>query len=155
VTVEVNLRDNEGRPEFAASANVWNSKMTDYVMCGQCLDDIGQVPQDNDLFKEIVILWKKYHLNGMYAGAAVQEDALQEADLLGAGKHTEAVEYLKSKGLYEVELTDEEKKWNPRYAGESYRYGHGWLYHPIPEKDLARIEEIIDGKVGHDFEEVE
>ena len=36
-------------------------------------------------------------------------------------------------GLYEVE-----------HEGKPYKYGHGWLYRPIPAADLARIWNLLN-----------
>lgn len=29
------------------------------------------------------------------------------------------------------------------HDGKPYKYGHGWLFEAIPEKDLQRIKELI------------
>ena len=29
------------------------------------------------------------------------------------------------------------------YNGDSHEYGHGWIYYPIPEKDLEEIKMFI------------
>lgn len=47
---------------FSVTARVWNNTMTDIVMGGQCLDEIGSVPVNNALFQEIKALWKKNHM---------------------------------------------------------------------------------------------
>lgn len=148
VELEVELRKNkDGFPELSVVGAVWNRIHTDWVMGGQCLDDIQRVPMNNSLFQEIKGLWKKYHLNGMHAGTKAQELALKKAGLYGVSNYSQAVEFLKRKGLYEVNLTPIEKKYNPRYADKPYKYGHGWLYHPIPAADLAKIRRILEMKV--------
>lgn len=144
VTVSLKMNRN-GFPEFSASGDVWNTRMTDIIMGGQCLDHIRSVPINNTLFQEIKQLWKKYHLNGMNAGTKAQEEALKKVGLGAAADYYKACEYLKSKGLYEVKLTATEAKYNPQYAGKPYRYGSGWLYRPIPAADLAKIRRIVTG----------
>ena len=67
VTVELELEEKEGGLEFTASATVWNSKKTDCVMGGQCLDDLAPYFRNNLLYKKILRLWRLYHLNGMHA----------------------------------------------------------------------------------------
>ena len=67
VTIEIELKETEKGLEFTASANVWNSKHTDIIMGGQCLDSLGQYLKHNKTYKEILDLWQKYHLNGMHA----------------------------------------------------------------------------------------
>lgn len=148
VELEVELRSNRnGFPVFSVSGDVWNRIHTDIVMGGQCLDDISRVPVNNALFQEIKGLWKKYHLNDLHAGTKAQTLALKKAGLYGASNYSQAVEFLKRKGLYEVNLTPTEKKYNPRYADKPYKYGQGWLYYPIPAADLAKIRRILEMKV--------
>ena len=67
ITVELNLKETEKGLEFTASANVWNSKHTDIIMGGQCLDSLEQYLKYNKKFKTILEMWRKYHLNGMHA----------------------------------------------------------------------------------------
>lgn len=136
VTVDIELKANEeGKPVFSASAMVWNSRHTDCVMGGQCLDTLyKKYFLNNPVFQEIYFLWCHNHLNDMHAGTVVQESALEQADVNGidVSDYTKACEYLKSVGLYEV-LND----------GEMYKYGHGWLYRDIPEEDLEKIQKYV------------
>ena len=67
ITIEINLKETDKGLEFTASGNVWNSKHTDIIMGGQCIDDLGQYLKYNKTYKEILNLWQKYHLNGMRA----------------------------------------------------------------------------------------
>ena len=122
---------------------VWNGNHTDFVACGQMFDEIKHVPVNDALFQEIKKLWKLYHLNDMNAGTKAQTLALEKVGLTGGNNYGKAVEYLKHLGLYEVNLTPTEAKYNPRYAGRPYEYGAGWLYRPIPAKDMARIMKIM------------
>lgn len=65
VTLELNLGDWNGYPEFAVSANVWNNIHTDIVACGQMVDDLyNEFPEirHSILYETILRLWKKYHL---------------------------------------------------------------------------------------------
>jgi hypothetical protein len=76
----------------------------------------------------------------MHAGTPEQEAALKEAGLTGfASDYKKCCEYLKSVGMYEVELED----------GTMYKFGSGWLTQPIPEDELEKIEKIInEGREG-------
>lgn len=145
VTVDVNLKNNrDGFPVFTASIDVWNGRGTDIITGGQAFRYVPKVPENNDLYQEIVSLWKKYHLNDTNAGTKAQEDALKKSGISTSGwNYKESCDYLKKKGLYEVKLTPTEKKYNPRYAGAPYRYGSGWIYRPIPASDLAKIKRIM------------
>lgn len=65
VTLELKLRDWNGYPELAVSANVWNNIHTDIVACGQMVDDLyNEFPEirHSILYETILRLWEKYHL---------------------------------------------------------------------------------------------
>ena len=139
VTVDLELRYKEDGPEFSACCDVWNSRHTDIVMGGQCLDDVLPYMRGNALFKEIVELWKKHHLN-FDAGTPEQmqcirehKDEINEED----GWYIKELNLLKKYGLDVV-------KWE----GKDYKYGTAWIYRPIPEPDLSRIKEIINGNIN-------
>ena len=89
----------------------------------------------SELFKTVYTLWKKWHLNDMHAGTAVQEEALEKAKkdgILTGNNYDVVVAYLKSIGLYEVV-----------YSGKPYKYGHAWLYRPISQKDLKIMNSLM------------
>ena len=132
VTVDLELRDTKHGPEFSCRGTIWNTRKTDCVCGGQCLDTIAEYVKA-PLFREILRFWKLYHLNSMHAGTPEQEAAIKIWEDQGNRYEYKAVcEMLKDLGLYEVE-----------HEGKPYKYGHGWLYQPIPEADLQRIREII------------
>lgn len=138
VTVEITLKeDKNGRPVFSASANVWNNRKTDIYMGGQCLDTIYEDYKyqlsDLPLYEEILGLWERNHLNDLNAGTKEQTAAIEAWEAEGNKyDYTEACEYLKSIGMYEVQ------------QGETmYKYGHGWVYREISEDDLKAIREIL------------
>ena len=137
VTVELELRETKEGPVFSASCDVWNSRHTDIVMGGQCLDDVQPYMDGNSLFGEIVDFWKKHHLNDMEPGTPEQmqcikdhKDEINEND----GWYTKELNLLKKYNMDVVE-----------WQGKPYEYGTGWIYRPIPEPDLSRIKEIIRG----------
>ena len=138
VTLEVELRDIDKGPEFSVCGNLWNSRHTDILWGGQCVDNLfeefGKQMERPKLYAEILQLWRKYHLNGMNAGTEEQTEAVEEWKAQGnAYDYTKVCDYLKEIGLYEVE-----------YEGTPYRYGTGWLYREIPEVSLNRIKKIIE-----------
>ena len=64
VTLEINLRDWNGYPEFTAVADVWNSKHTDIIAGGQMLEELQkEFPRlkFNIIYNTIIELWRKYH----------------------------------------------------------------------------------------------
>lgn len=184
VRVEVTLQENDNKPVFTASASCGT------VMCGQCLDEIWEECQDQlkfkKLYKEIMELWQKYHLNDTNAWCEHQnygEDIQQiVVHHLYGNEEWERLNKVRELPDRHLEVTDEGMKNVPialydfststyfpanetKYAGHvsydaTYRpdgmlgvecpecgakYGHGWYYMPIPENDLNRIKEIIEG----------
>ena len=138
VTIEVTLKyDPDKGPVFSACGNVWEKDRSDIIIGGQCFDTLAQTDIANDpTFIEVYRLWKLYHLNDMHAGTPEQEDAIRQGvkngELSRNADYTTTVQYLKEKNLYEVPLN-----------GTTYRYGHAWLYEPIPEEDLNKIKELL------------
>jgi len=68
VTVEIKLTD-EDRPVFTVSADMWFANHNGTYMSGQCLDTIwekfGTQINSPNLYKKILGLWKRNHLNNM------------------------------------------------------------------------------------------
>lgn len=125
--VEVNVELSD-KGVFTASATIWNSKKTDCVCAGQCLDEVAKHVK-SDKFKEIHSLWKKYHLNDMHAGTEAQEKALDAVGLTKyASDYRKCCDYLDSIGL----LVD-----------NGYKFGTGWLKREIPVEDIAKIEQLL------------
>lgn len=126
VEVELELTD-DGR--FTASGTVWNSRHTDCIMGGQCLDEIYPHLKNNPKFKQVYEWWKKWHLNDMHAGTEKQESALEQAGLTGwANNYTECCKYLESIGL----LYD-----------NGYKFGTSWLKREIPNETLLQMKQFI------------
>lgn len=141
VELELELKNYPDKPIFSVCGNVWLTNKSDIVMGGQCIDSIWKYFSDQlqnpALYKEIMELWEKYHLNDMVPGTPEQEAAV--ASWIAEGnKHDydKICEHLKSVGLYEVPIEKD------GYI-LPYKYGSAWLYNPIPEQDLQRIVTII------------
>lgn len=147
VDVEIEVRECGGEPtyrgglfcgytptytELSICGNIWNARHTDIVCGGQCIDEIAKYIHSPKV-QAIQAMWKKYHLNGMNAGTVEQEAAVKKhfAEIGRRYDYTEACEYLKSIGLYEVEYTG--KSCGRMYDHEMYRYGHAWLVRDLPE----------------------
>ena len=125
VEVRVELSD---KGVFTASANIWNSKHTDCVCGGQCLDEVAKYVK-SDKFKKIYRLWEQYHLNDMHPGTEKQEEALKAAGLNSwANNYSDCCDYLESINL----LVD-----------NGYKFGTGWLKRDIPAEDVAEIEKLL------------
>lgn len=165
VTVEVELKKRGGEPTFTIEngeriptgettpeylelticGDIWNTRKSDIVAGGQCLDTIreyaGQL-KNRALFIELYKLWEAYHLNGMHAGTPEQEKAIKEWRKAGNSyDYTKACEMLKAAGLYEIPFTG--LTVGKRYAGEPYKYGHGWVVEELPAAVVERVKQII------------
>lgn len=129
--IEMELKTEKDKNILSMSGSIGD------VYCGQCFDEMAETSlKENDLFRCLYKLWKLYHLNDMHAGTPEQEEALKQArkeNIIPSGDYTKDCEFLKSKNLYEVTLPD----------GTPYKYGHSWLYEPIPEDDLQIIKMLI------------
>lgn len=133
VHVDVKLETKENKEILSICGEISFPNYQDCYCAGQCLDTIKEFLSDNGLFMELHRFWKLYHLNDMHAGTPEQEAAIEEWKKQGNKyDYTKACEYLQTIGLYEVDLN-----------GKPYKYGHTWLYQPIPENDLARIKELL------------
>ena len=111
-------------------SDVWNSKRTDILMGGQCLDDLFPYLKNNKLFLEIYRLWNLYHLNDLHAGTKKQEEFLKKHHIKNwANKYDETCEFLnKNNMLYD----------------KGVKFGTTWHYWNIPKKDLEKIKKIIE-----------
>lgn len=137
--VVLRLEDTGQGAVFAAGAKVWNSRGTDIVRGGQCLDELLPLIPD-PAFQEIVHLWRRYHRNDMHAGTPEQEAEVKRWLDGRPYDYTAAREHLRQAGLLTVE-----------HEGEPYTYGTGWIFEPIPADDLARIRDIIErGTIGEE-----
>lgn len=65
VTVEMEYKQDGDKKIFSVSADVWNTRHSDIVRGGQCLDAIAPYI-NNPVFSEILRLWKLYHLNDLH-----------------------------------------------------------------------------------------
>ena len=98
VTLEIELRDWNGYPEFTAHAMVWNNIHTDVVAGGQIIDKLYNkfaICRNSILYKTIMQLWKKYHLHDISDIPAEDKELI---DLLFSNKgKKEIIEILISK----------------------------------------------------------
>jgi hypothetical protein len=133
VEIEMRLETNsKNKNAFTASGLVWNSKRTDIIAGGQCLDTIKPYLKGNELYNTIFELWKKHHLNDMNSGSEEQEKLLKDFFKDERYDYKKAVEYLKSINKYEF-----------IYENEICYYGKSWYHREIPIDDLNLIKDII------------
>jgi len=81
-----------------------------------------------DALEELIVLWKRWHLNGMRAGLRGQMDALraQAEREPGVYEFSRACQYLEIAGLQPHPLM-------------GYHYGSAWLVELLPEEVVARL----------------
>jgi hypothetical protein len=129
-TVEVNFDGTR----FSASGNVWNSKQTDCISCGQNLDDMKEHLKDNKTFLMIYSLWKQYHLNDMKPGTPKQMAFLSTIQRpRNADFYTWECEQLKKVDLLIDDLD-----------GKPYKYGTAWLTSEIPSFAKEQINKLLE-----------
>lgn len=131
--------------ELSICGDIWNTRNTDIVCGGQCLDTIAEYRdqlEEPELFDTIYDLWRKYHLNGMNAGTPEQEQAIAEWEAQGNKyEYSAACKMLKECGLYEVNYTGISV--GRRYENEPYKYGHGWIVNELPGDVLLKVEHML------------
>ena len=140
VTIEMELRKNEnGKMVLSICGDVWNSRHTDCIIGGQCIDSIlDECPslRFNELYMKLYGLWKRNHLNDMIAGSHRQEEAVKDWEKQGNEyTYATACEMLKKLDLYE------DKEYI--YEGKPYKYGTAWLYRDISNEDMNSIKTLL------------
>lgn len=166
VTIDLELRKCGGEPTFTIENGekiptgkctpeyfelsicgcVWNSRKTNIVCAGQCLEEINKhlskmSVRNIQLFKKLLSLWRQYHLNGMNAGTPVQEAFLAGLKAMGwKYDYADACEMLKAANLYEVHYTGISV--GHRMENEPYKYGHGWIVQELPESVVQEVMEL-------------
>lgn len=91
VTLEIEVRNWNGYPEFTACADVWNNIHSDIVAGGQMIDDLyNKFPElrGNILYETILRLWKEYHLHNI---ANIPAEDRELIDLLFSDKSREEI----------------------------------------------------------------
>ena len=126
VEIEINLENDR----LSICGSVWNSKNTDIIMGGQCLDSLLPYFKHNKKFLTIYDLWKNYHLNDMQAGSPNQTAFIESLNL---DNHS-----------YEIVCKELEKHdllidKNYIHNDKPYQYGTAWLFKALPNN----INELI------------
>lgn len=104
--------------------------------CGQCHGEIEKLWGDVPIIKELVELWKRWHLNTMKAGTRLQENFIRRWKT----NHPDwRYDYSKACELLEQ---------NYIYEDRDYKYGHAWLTEIIPQEVLTQLRELMDSITG-------
>ena len=130
VTIKVDFDGNR----FSASGNVWNSKQTNCLYCGQNLDTLYDYWHNNGLLLKIYSLWKKDNLNHQITGHTKQTSSLNSIKKTNTEEvYTWECEQLKKVGLLFDDLD-----------GKPYQYGTGWLTNEIPNDVKEDINKLLE-----------
>lgn len=175
LVIELRNADTD-KPEFSVCGDVWNSRHTDIVQGGQCIDSIDKFFKHDRLYKLIENLWKNYHLNDMHAGTVEQENCLKDFaseketirnELRNNAWNKAKIEFGYSENYFkewqnwhssewdsytvDCELLKRHGLYEVEVDGKPYKYGHAWLYRAIPENDMNKIRAILDKDLSVDF----
>lgn len=132
VELELELSEQNGHWCFSCCCSVWNSRKSDILAGGQCLDEVFKYDELRP-YVEIYELWKKHHRNDMHAGSPKQEEMIKAWKTSNNRPYDYDMicEMLDEAGL----LVDK----SYIHKGKPYKYGTAWLIREIPEDDLLKI----------------
>lgn len=129
------IRDRDGSPEVSICGHVWNGSKTDHIIGGQCVDTIADAFGNPPKLARVVALWRRWHLNGMRAGSAVQEEWLRANPL-------DPTTYAYPKSHYEVASAAlAAAGLNPDPTG--YKYGSAWVREDVPAEVLTELRQLF------------
>ena len=98
VTLEIELTDRNGYPEFTACVSVWNNIHSDLVAGGQMIDDLYNEFarfRGSAIYETVMRLWEKYHCKDI---SNIPADDKELLDLLFSDRdRKEIVGILKSR----------------------------------------------------------
>lgn len=138
VDIEIELRRKQSDVLIGSTlvlsicGGIWNMLATDYLSCGQNLDEIGKLYPRDHRVQRLVAIWRVWHLNDMNAGCRHQR-------AMGWGT-----------------LKLEDGKWSGHIRSDEhplgvlgkqcpecgYRYGTKWLTEELPREIIDEIKEI-------------
>ena len=173
VEVEMSYTEKDDKKIFSVSGKIWNSRKTDIVCGGQCLDEIAEYIK-TPLFKTIHRLWKQYHLNDMHLECEHQAATFTptpEQTHMALLKYSLTTPtstlpenisqyYEPKKPLYRGDTEHTERKKRGFLREEEhpdgilckpcpvcgYKYGTSWNYFPVPRDDEQIILNLLKGE---------
>lgn len=112
---------------LSMTAEVFEPRKRDAYMAGQCIEALAEITKPAsgltpEAIEDMRAVWDRWHLNDMRAGCAHQK-VVWETGPYG--------------NRPSLDLT-------PRCPETGYRYGHAWLYEPLPSDVLQRVSAFID-----------
>jgi len=115
---------------LSMSAHVWDSKKTDYISCGQILDELVEYFPKNEFLIRLVEIWKVWHSNDLNEGTTVQINFIETLKKSGwEYNYIDACNKLQMAGIYRI---------------DGYKYGHSWLVNPLPVEIIEEIKYLVD-----------
>jgi hypothetical protein len=142
--VDVELRQREGtegngRTELSICGNIWNTRKTDCVSCGQNIDTLLELVPGKKM-RRIHEVWSEWHLNGMKAGTPAQTAIVKAARLTfapyPASDYDQCLAVLEAAGLLYDPAEDRD---NGPDKPRGYKYGSEWLFRELPETIIAEV----------------
>lgn len=131
--LDIDLKTCREYTELSICGNVWNAAGSDINHGGQCEETIAKLFPGNAPVQRLVALWKRWHLNGMQAGARVQAAYLRDNPITDRLDHySKACALLEKANLLHVSGPDR----------QNYKYGAAWLVEPLPadvEAEVVRL----------------
>jgi len=135
----INWDFNEEEGTFSANAEVWNSRKTDVILSGRCVDWVAAFFPDDKKAQAILKIWKEWNLNYLTAGSPAQMEFLKahkaeidEAMESGDGYYS-AASYLLAKNGLNPDFN------YPHNGKSSYAYASAWLTRELPADVIAEI----------------
>jgi len=120
--------DDNGR--FSMWAGIWNGNHTDYITCGQMVDEVAKLFPHNKKVQRMAQIWERWNLNDMRAGSSAQESWLRANPI--TVQYPESHYEKASKALADAWLNPDESCPNPE-TGEGYKYGSAWKMEELPD----------------------
>ena len=65
VEIDIRLDKDDERFRVSVSGGLWNGRKTDYIYCGQCIDDLGEdfpFLKKSNLYNALLDIWENCHL---------------------------------------------------------------------------------------------
>lgn len=133
--------------KFSMSGGIWNPRKTDYITCGQCVDEIAALFPNDKQAQSMLAVWQEWHLNDMKAGSQRQEAYLKADTATWESAKAAGVQYYDyAKAALFVEGLEPDAEY--LHEGKPYSYGSAWLKRDLPPEVLA---EILNWKETADY----
>lgn len=116
--------------ELSIVADVWNSRRTDVIMCGQMYDELLKLNRSPRV-RRIVELWRRWHLNDLKAGTRLQDECLAT--------------YPKD-DRYDYTIACKRLADNDLYIDRGYAYGSAWLVELLPTDVIIELAQLFNAE---------